>query len=174
MIEISLGWMIAAAVAALLVGVGVGALLPLGRGSQHKVSELQTELDASKAELADYRAEVYAQFAQTAEKFKRLDESYLDLHRQLATSAVTLVGEQGAPLLEVSPPLLQIEDDAAADDAIADETDCAPDIVVNEVGEAVADPGVSDTPEEPGADDAHTGQTAQTTQSPGRSMDGRS
>ena len=92
----------------LLVGGLIGYLIR-GRGgaTREKVAELEAQLEASQSELSDYREEVVQQFSDTAEKFKTLDESYHALHRQLATSAVALCGDQGTPLLTAtSEPLL--------------------------------------------------------------------
>ena len=106
--EIGLGILIVGGLLVLAVGIAIGIYLPVGKAAHSK--ELAAQLEASQEELADYRREVYDQFASTAEKFKRLDESYHDLHKQLATSAVSLIGDRGVPLLGVddvapSPPI---------------------------------------------------------------------
>ena len=56
-------------------------------GSGRKTQELQLQLEAKQAELVDYRRVVFEQFGETAQKFKTLNDSYVDLHRQLAKSA---------------------------------------------------------------------------------------
>jgi uncharacterized membrane-anchored protein YhcB (DUF1043 family) len=106
----------------LLAGVGIGYYL-LGAGRTNKakaaVAELEGALGTAQAELADYKRDVFGEFAQTAEKFRALDKSYNDLHRQLAESSVALCGDDGTLLLE-SPlaPSLDIVDEQVADEEI--------------------------------------------------------
>lgn len=96
----SFEWMIGVALVALAGGLGLGALLGQSMASSRKVKSLQEELEAAREAHSDYRAEVYDQFSETARKFERLNESYRDLHQQLATSAVALLGDTaGQPLL---------------------------------------------------------------------------
>ena len=68
------------------------------RARRERIAELETALDAAQSELADYKGEVFGQFAATAEKFRALDKSYNDLHRQLAESSVALCGDSATPL----------------------------------------------------------------------------
>ena len=107
---------------ALLAGVGIGYyLLGAGRANKAKaaVAELESSLESAQTELADYKRDVFGEFAQTAEKFRALDKSYNDLHRQLAKSSVALCGDDGTMLLE-SPeaPALDVVDDELADEEI--------------------------------------------------------
>lgn len=96
----SFEWMIGVALVALAGGLGLGTLLGQSLSSTRKVRTLQQELEAAQTELSDYRADVYDQFAETARKFERLNETYNDLHQQLATSASKLLGDTaGTPLL---------------------------------------------------------------------------
>jgi uncharacterized membrane-anchored protein YhcB (DUF1043 family) len=92
-------WIVGIAVASLLVGLGLGYILPLGSAKKARVSELEAALETAHQELSDYKGEVYNQFAQTAEKFRNLDRSYQDLHQQLAASSVSLCGDAATPLL---------------------------------------------------------------------------
>ena len=106
----------------LLAGVGIGYyLLGAGRANKAKaaVAELESSLESAQTELADYKRDVFGEFAQTAEKFRALDKSYNDLHRQLAKSSVALCGDDGTMLLE-SPeaPALDVVDDELADEEI--------------------------------------------------------
>jgi len=94
---VTIEWVVGIGVLSAIVGIGIGYLL-FGRGRK-KAAELESELESAQNELADYRQEVYGQFSETAEKFKALDRSYQDLHRQLAVSAVALCGDDGTPLL---------------------------------------------------------------------------
>ncbi|MEM7001083.1 MAG: DUF1043 family protein [Pseudomonadota bacterium] len=93
-------WVIAIGAGCLLIG-GVGGYFLRGRdkASIAKAAQLEAELDNAQQELSEYRGQVYNQFAETAERFKQLDESYHALHRQLATSAVALCGDEATPLL---------------------------------------------------------------------------
>ncbi len=136
-------WVIGIAGICALVGIGLGLLLPYGRGTQKaRVAELESALDASQAELADYRSEVYGQFAQTADKFKKLDESYQDLHRQLAASAVALCGDEATPLLiggnaaeVLAAPVVDAAEASSTEDAAVTASQSVDDVV----DEAVAD-----------------------------------
>ena len=74
-------------------------LLRLGILGHARIVELEQALAATEAELADYKQRVTEEFTDTAEKFRALNRSYEDLHRQLAKSANVLCGEAGAPKL---------------------------------------------------------------------------
>lgn len=102
-----IGWII---VVGLLAAAG-GFLTARATGAGRKANELQTQLDASRNELESkqieldkYRNEVFEQFGATAQKFKTLNDSYHDLHRQLAKSASVLCGEVEANALLEAPP----------------------------------------------------------------------
>ncbi|XOV85194.1 MAG: YhcB family protein [bacterium] len=92
-------WVVGIAVVSLLVGVALGYFLPLGNAGKARVNELENALETAQQELADYKGEVYSQFATTAEKFRDLDQSYQALHQQLARSSVDLCGDAAMPLL---------------------------------------------------------------------------
>ena len=87
------------AVVSLLLGLGIGYFLPPGNAEKARVAELEAALDTSQQELSDYKSEVFGQFSDTAQKFRALDKSYNDLHRQLAQSSVALCGDAATPLL---------------------------------------------------------------------------
>lgn len=94
-------WVAGVAIAALLLGLLLGVVLGRSSFSGRKTRDLEEELEASRKALEDYRSEVYDQFAETARKFETLNTSYNDLHRHLASSASTLLGDGGgAPLLK--------------------------------------------------------------------------
>ena len=87
-----------------VIGLVAGALIVFvsfrtGALQKGKVVELENQLSAAQDELSDYKQQVFSQFADTAEKFRTLDESYHALHRQLAESSVALCGDQATPLL---------------------------------------------------------------------------
>lgn len=94
-------WLVLCVLAALGVGGGGGYAIAKRQSGQaaSEAERLQGELEASQQALEDYRSEVLAQFGDTAEKFRALDASYHDLHRQLANSAQALLGEAPGPLL---------------------------------------------------------------------------
>jgi uncharacterized membrane-anchored protein YhcB (DUF1043 family) len=100
----SLAWLVVVGVTAAVAGVAVGYLVAQVRSrSRERIRDLEAELSKAQDELAGYRREVFEQFAETARKFKTLDESYSDLHRQLASSASLLCGEAAGPLLAAPP-----------------------------------------------------------------------
>lgn len=96
---LAIEWVVLVGGVAALLGGGIGYAASARGGGKKRVSELETALGEKEAELSSYRADVLSQFAETAEKFKNLDASYHALHRQLATSAVALCGDQATPLL---------------------------------------------------------------------------
>lgn len=96
----SLAWLVVVGVSAAVAGAAAGYLVAQVRSrARERIRDLEAELDKARDELAGYRREVFDQFAETARKFKALDESYSDLHRQLASSASLLCGEAAGPLL---------------------------------------------------------------------------
>ena len=129
---LSMEWVIAVAILAALVGAGISYLLTGGARSKARVAQLEQQLEQSKgalessqSELADYKREVFDQFAETAQKFRALDQSYHDLHRQLAQSSVALCGDAATPLLEgATTPVIDTDvpceiDAEEADDQIS-------------------------------------------------------
>jgi len=74
-------------------------LLRSGILGHARIVELEQALAAAETELADYKQRVTEEFTDTAEKFRALNRSYEDLHRQLAKSANALCGEAGVPTL---------------------------------------------------------------------------
>lgn len=123
------------ALASLLAGLGVGYFLTgTGNAKRARVTELEGALEAAQTELADYKRDVFGQFSETAEKFRALDKSYNDLHRQLAESSVALCGDAATPLLE----------------SYASEGPLAPalDVVEEEIVVAEAEPSITAEDEE--------------------------
>ena len=98
--EVAVLWVVVSGVAGLMVGMLIaGVLARSGKLQKGKLAELRLELTEKEEELSQYKQQVYAQFADTADKFKALDESYHALHRQLASSSVALCGDQATELL---------------------------------------------------------------------------
>ena len=99
------------AVLAALAGGGIGYVLAGRSMGSARVAELEQSLAGAQEELAEYKQQVFGQFAETADKFRALDRSYHDLHRQLAESSVALCGDAGTQLLE-APEHESLEADA--------------------------------------------------------------
>lgn len=93
-------WLIGLGVLGLAVGLGCGYFLAARRGSPGRARQLEAQLTAARQELDDYRNEVVAQFSETARKFQTLNDSYTDLHEQLAKSSSVLCGDLTGPLLQ--------------------------------------------------------------------------
>ena len=93
-------WLIGLGLLGLVTGLGGGYLLAtrVGAGAG-RLRELEAELERARRELTDYRQEVVAQFSETARKFQTLNDSYTDLHQQLARSSSILCGDVTGPLL---------------------------------------------------------------------------
>ncbi|MDH3643678.1 MAG: DUF1043 family protein [Gammaproteobacteria bacterium] len=100
----SLAWLVVVGVVGAILGGWLGHLVARVRSkAAARIQELEAELESARGESSEYRREVFDQFAETARKFRSLDESYNDLHRQLAASASLLCGESAGPLLEAPP-----------------------------------------------------------------------
>ncbi|MDZ7668232.1 MAG: DUF1043 family protein [Gammaproteobacteria bacterium] len=84
----------------LAVGLGCGYFMAARRGSAGRARQLEAQLTTARQELDDYRSEVVAQFSETARKFQTLNDSYTDLHEQLAKSSSVLCGDVTGPLLQ--------------------------------------------------------------------------
>ncbi|HEX7037983.1 MAG TPA: DUF1043 family protein [Pseudomonadales bacterium] len=93
-------WLIVMTLLGLAAGAVGGYLLArqLGAGGQ-RLRELEEQLAAARRQYEDYRHEVVTQFSETARKFQTLNDSYTDLHRQLAKSSSILCGDVSGPLL---------------------------------------------------------------------------
>ena len=127
------------AVLAAVVGGGIGYVLA-GRGSgKARVAELERSLASAQQELADYKQQVFGEFAETADKFRALDKSYNDLHRQLAESSVALCGDAGTQLLTApeQESLQVLEEDIVVGESVAEEDHEVP--TLTQVAEEPAD-----------------------------------
>lgn len=102
----------------MLIGIAIGCVvggiilgLVAGRfflRSKHAAT-LERELSEAQEAMKDYKNDVFQQFGDTARKFEKLNESYADLHQQLATSAAVLCADMpNVPLIASSTvPALQ-------------------------------------------------------------------
>jgi len=133
----SIEGLIGIGIACAVVGLVIGLLLGRSSMGNKKAAVLQQELDDAKSALQDYKTEVFQEFGDTAAKFEKLNESYADLHQQLAKSASVLCADMpSVPLIanDASPVTLQAQPDAdsAANHDAAD--------AVNEATTAVQEP----------------------------------
>lgn len=159
-------WLIV--LAALGLGVGGGYLLAGRTGRRgSRVRQLEGELESTRRELADYRAEVVAQFSDTARKFQTLNDAYTDLHRQLARSSSLLCGDSAGPLLTAPAghqDLLQAEPAVDGAEPAADEAapaDVADSDSERRAGSSAVDPYEDDAPgaeADPAADATDTAE----------------
>ncbi len=95
-----LEWLIVLGLLGLTAGGGAGFLIARRSGAGGaRVRQLEADLETARQEHADYRQEVVGQFRETARKFQTLNDSYTDLHAQLARSASVLCGDASGPLL---------------------------------------------------------------------------
>lgn len=94
---------IASAVGIAIVALVAGVFIGRTTGRARKASDLADELEKTKEEFETYRGEVVQQFADTAGKFRRLNETYGDLHKQLATSAAVLCADRADDILLALP-----------------------------------------------------------------------
>jgi len=116
----SLAWLVVVGVIGAVLGGWLGHLVARVRSKAgERIEDLEAELESARGEISEYRREVFDQFTETARKFRSLDESYNDLHRQLAKSASLLCGEAVGPLLEAPDPVVN-EPDETDDETEAD------------------------------------------------------
>lgn len=157
----SLAWLVVVGVVALVVGTWIGHIIARVRsGAAARIAELEAQLGSARDELSDYKGAVHQQFSETARKFKALDESYHDLHRQLAESAGVLCGEAAGPLLAapgagtpqvalgdlIEEPMVAATDDSPVADAEVAPVAAAEATVAGEdASAAVAAEAVADT-----------------------------
>ena len=122
-LESALPWIIGTGVGGLLLGGWIGLVMGRSRGNEHEIERLTAELAQAETALETYRTEVYEEFAETAVKFKALNDSYTGLHEQLARSAAVLCGEPVANALLEGPEQQALESSEAEtveDDASVD------------------------------------------------------
>lgn len=97
---LAIEWVVLVGAVTAVIGGVIGLFVGRRNGDdKERISQLETALSDKEGELTKYRSEVFNEFSETAEKFKSLDQSYHALHRQLATSSASLLGDQAMPLL---------------------------------------------------------------------------
>lgn len=135
----------------MLIGIGIGCvvgglILGLIGGrfflrSKH-AAQLERELSEAQEAMKDYKNEVFQQFGDTARKFEKLNESYADLHQQLATSATVLCADMPNVPLIASSTVATLQADAETVDVTPEDNTTASDDPVPadaDAGEDVAD-----------------------------------
>ena len=143
---LSIEWLILIGVGVFVAGGLAGYLLrSFAFGGSRKEADLARALEESEEALAAYKQEVMERFSDTADKFRRLNETYSDLHQQLAESAVALCGDEvTTPLLE--RPVVAEEAVEPQDETPVDET---PEAEVLSESEAANDASSADEPAAP-------------------------
>ena len=87
----TLSTLIISAVAALLVGTAIGAILVKSMHPQEQQNrEMENRLKNAEESLKDYQQEVSEHFAETSQLVNNLTQSYKDVHEYLANSALKL------------------------------------------------------------------------------------
>ncbi|MGA7801410.1 MAG: DUF1043 family protein [Gammaproteobacteria bacterium] len=86
------------AIVLLAVGFAAGVLaFWLFRPKDRRARQLETELDKTREDLENYRADVTRHFQRTSQVFEELTENYKTLYTHLAAGAGELCGDQNRP-----------------------------------------------------------------------------
>ena len=94
--QYSLEILIAAGIALLVLGLGIGMLLGRRTSSAgQKYREVERKLDQVLQDKKAYEDDVVEQFTDTATLLNNLTESYRDVHNHLATGAASLCQGKG-------------------------------------------------------------------------------
>lgn len=89
--------MLAVGIAALVIGLALGWGIARSTGGRNvRQRRLAQQLDALQNEHTRYQAQVNEHFMETAELFRRLNDSYRDMHEHLAKGASRLCTEADA------------------------------------------------------------------------------
>ena len=89
--------MLAVGIAALVIGLALGWGIARSTGGRNvRQRRLAQQLDALQNEHTRYQAQVNEHFMETAELFRRLNDSYRDVHEHLAKGASRLCTETDA------------------------------------------------------------------------------
>ena len=104
MVETGALW--AAVLGALVVGIGLGALLSRGaaRRESARARELAEELHAAETAHKRYRGEVAEHFGETSRRLRDLTLQYKSVYEHLADGARTLCPERA---IEIAPSLVE-------------------------------------------------------------------
>lgn len=89
--------MLAVGIAALVIGLALGwGIARVTGGRNVRQRRLAQQLDALQTEHTRYQAQVNEHFMETAELFRRLNDSYREVHEHLAKGASRLCTETDA------------------------------------------------------------------------------
>lgn len=89
--------MLVVGIAALVIGLALGWGIARSTGGRNvRQRRLAQQLDALQNEHTRYQAQVNEHFMETAELFRRLNDSYRDVHEHLAKGASRLCTETDA------------------------------------------------------------------------------
>ncbi|WP_077530651.1 YhcB family protein [Vreelandella utahensis] len=89
--------MLAVGIAALVIGLALGWAIARSTGGRNvRQRRLAQQLDALQNEHTRYQAQVNEHFVETAELFRRLNDSYREVHEHLAKGASRLCTETEA------------------------------------------------------------------------------
>jgi uncharacterized membrane-anchored protein YhcB (DUF1043 family) len=108
----------AAVLGALVVGIGLGALLSRGAARRQtvRVRELEEQLHAAESDHKRYRGEVAEHFGETSRRLRDLTLQYKSVYEHLADGARTLCPERA---IEIAPSLADALPLAASAGAVA-------------------------------------------------------
>ncbi len=154
-------WLVGTGVIAGVLGILIGLGIARMGGRTRRAQELEAELEASQEELKSYKAEVFSQFGETARKFERLNESYADLHKQLATSASVLCADMDSSALLAGPDS-GTNKETTLDATATPSTDSDPDLDTNNApaDEVTADEATADAAAQEAAGDPSEGNAS--------------
>ncbi|MEM7280305.1 MAG: DUF1043 family protein [Pseudomonadota bacterium] len=109
----------------LVAGLAGGYYIGRFTGTGRKAVELESELKNSQDDLDSYKEQVYAEFGETAKKFERLQDTYSELHAQLAKSAESLCDGKLAGSLLAAPVVTKaLEAEVSApEDTVSEDTE---------------------------------------------------
>ena len=129
----------------LIAGLAGGYLIGRFTGTGGRALELESELETSQNDLDQYKEQVYQEFGETAKKFEKLQETYTELHTQLAQSAENLCGSQlVGPML--AAPAVVADGDAEQLEQLPEEETPVEDLTETETA-AEAEERVADSEE---------------------------
>lgn len=94
---------ILAGIGLFVLGLVLGSVFQKSRGNGAKEQRVEQKLNETEENFAKYQAEVSAHFVDTARKVQQLNNSYREVHEQLAKGATMLCGEnEGEDFLALS------------------------------------------------------------------------
>ena len=111
----SLEWLVVSSLVTAIIAGLVCYWATHNSRSHKRTQQLEVEIANTKAAFDSYKNQVVEEFTETAEKFRNLNKSYVDLHHHLAKSADTLCGKSAAGILLEAPVKQRLETGPAAE-----------------------------------------------------------